>query len=340
MQPDASVSIVIVNWNRGEDVVRAVRHLRGLRGLDADIVVVDNGSTDGSRVRLAGLESVRFVGLGSNYGPAKARNVGLRQSRGKYVLFLDSDAMISRSSVARLVERMESDPTVGIAGCRIVDPATRALDQWIYQYPARTHERREFDTYSFSAAGAMVRRRALQEAGLFWEDLFIYNEEVDLSIRVLRAGYRVIYLPCARVYHIASGRGRQAPCSYWRLQVRNRIWICYRYYETVDCYLRILKYAFLYLLKGSSRGQLPACLSGIRSGLAAAGIRRQFPDKLTREEERRITALERHLPLRLGEGLLARSRPPRPGHRVSGGDGGAESPADRMVGASRAIPQA
>src|SRR6516162_367465 len=63
MQPDASVSIVIVNWNRGEDVVRAVRHLRGLRGLDAEIVVVDNGSTDGSRVRLAGLESVRFVGL-------------------------------------------------------------------------------------------------------------------------------------------------------------------------------------------------------------------------------------------------------------------------------------
>src|SRR5262249_45141050 len=158
MQPDASVSIVIVNWNRGEDVVRAVRHLRGLRGLDADIVVVDNGSTDGSSVRLAGLESVRLVGLDSNYGPAKARDGGVMHSRGKYVLFLDSDAMISRSSLARLVERMESDPTVGIAGCRIVDPATRAVDQWIYQYPARTHKRREFDTYSFSAAGAIVRR--------------------------------------------------------------------------------------------------------------------------------------------------------------------------------------
>ncbi len=226
----------------------------------------------------------------------------MKQSTGKYVLFLDSDAMISWSGLNRLVERMESDPTIGIAGCRIIDPSSRKLNQWIYQYPASTHERQEFDTYSFSAAGAIARRQALLDAGLFWEELFIYNEEVDLSIRVMRAGYRVIYHPRARVYHASSARGRQGPASYWQLQTRNWIWICFRYYNTIDCYLGVLKYATLYALKGLRSGHLRACLAGIRAGLAETGIRSQFPDKLTRKEKRRIDALSRRMSLRLGRG--------------------------------------
>jgi GT2 family glycosyltransferase len=307
MQDGLLLSIVIVNWNRGAEVARLLRHLEGLDASDVEIVVVDNGSTDGSAEWLSRMRSIKFVGLPNNSGPAKARNIGVLQSSGKYVVFLDSDALISRSGLARLVERMEGDPTIGIAGCRILDPVSRKLDQWIYQYPPLTHEHREFDTYSFSAAGAIVRREALLEAGLFWEDLFIYTEEVDLSIRVLRAGYRVVYHPRVRVYHAASDRGRQGPSSYWRLQARNRIWICYRYYKTKDCYLRILKFAMIYILKGIYRGHLRDCLSGILAGLAGRGIRRRFPDKLTTDESRRIDALGRRLPLWLVRGLQAES---------------------------------
>jgi GT2 family glycosyltransferase len=300
MMPDRKLlSIIIVNWNRGDEIARTLKHLKDLRGIRAEIVVVDNGSTDGSVEWLARMESIRFVGLSRNLGPAKARNVGISQSSGKYILFLDSDAMVSPATLTRLIKRMESDSTIGIVGCRIVDPSSRKLDQWIYQYPAATHEHREFDTYSFSAAGALARREALRDAGLFWEDLFIYNEEVDLSIRVLKAGYRVIYHPRARVYHTASGEGRQGPSLYWRLQTRNWIWICYRHYGTVDCYLKITKIAFIYVLKGLLSGQLPACLSGIRAGLSGRSIRQRFPDKLTREEKRRIDALSRRLVLRL-----------------------------------------
>src|SRR5215468_242013 len=179
MQHRLLLSIVVVNWNRGAEVARLLQYLEDLDAPDLEIVVVDNGSTDGSAERLRRMKSVKFVGLPHNFGPAKARNIGVLRSSGKYVLFLDSDAVISRSGLARLVERMEGDPTIGIAGCRILDPASRKLDQWIYQYPSHTHERREFDTYSFSAAGAIVRREALRDAGLFWEDLFIYSEEVD-----------------------------------------------------------------------------------------------------------------------------------------------------------------
>jgi GT2 family glycosyltransferase len=302
MQDCLAVSIIIVNWNRGDEVTRTLRYLESIRGCVREIVVVDNGSTDGSAEELARLEAVRLVALPTNVGPARARNIGVEQSSGKYVIFLDSDAMISRSALARLIERMESDPTIGIAGCRVLNPCSRELDQWIYQYPAKTHERLEFDTYSFSAAGAIVRRQALIDAGPFWEDLFIYNEEVDLSIRVLRAGYRVIYCPRARVYHAPSTHGRQDPSCYWRLQARNWIWICYRYYNTLDCYLGVFKYAMLYALKGLRYGQLRACLSGIRAGLAETGIRGRFPDKLSRAEKRRIDALGRRLLMLSGRG--------------------------------------
>jgi GT2 family glycosyltransferase len=302
MQDCLSVSIIIVNWNRGDEVARTLRYLESIRGRVGEIVVVDNGSTDGSAEELACIDSIRLVALPTNVGPARARNIGVEESSGKYVIFLDSDAMISRSALSRLIERMESDPTIGIAGCRILNPGSRELDQWIYQYPAKTHERLEFDTYSFSAAGAIVRRQALLDAGPFWEDLFIYNEEVDLSIRVLRAGYRVIYCPRARVYHAASTHGRQDASCYWRLQARNRIWIYYRYYNTLDCYLGVLKYAMLYALKGLRYGHLKACLSGIRAGLAETRIRGRFPDKLSRAEKRRIDALGRRLMTLFGRG--------------------------------------
>jgi GT2 family glycosyltransferase len=328
------LSIIIVNWNRGAEVARTIRYLGGLGTTRTEIVVVDNGSTDGSAEWLSREGSIRFIGLPENYGPAKARNIGVLNSIGRYVLFLDSDAMISRSALARLVNRMESDPTIGIAGCRILDPASRELDQWIYQYPAATHERREFDTYSFSAAGAIVRRQALRVAGLFWEDLFIYNEEVDLSIRVLKAGYRVIYHPRARVYHVASDRGRQAPSSYWRLQARNRIWICYRYYNLFDCYMKILRFALIYIMKGLFGGHLRDCLSGILAGLAGEGIRRRFPHKLTRDERRHIDALGRRLSLRLGPPDGSIGIPERHGRtRSRGGQPG--SLADRMMGVRR-----
>ncbi len=295
------VSIVIVNWNRLEDVLKTLHYLDCQRGVCYEVIVVDNGSTDESTERLSHIPSIRFVPLDSNEGPAKARNVGLEYASGKYILFLDSDAVISKVGLARLVARLERDPTIGIAGCRIINSYTRKLDQWLYQHPAATHQRTEFETYAFSAAGAVIRADAIRAAGSFWDDLFIYNEEIDLSIRVLRSGYRIIYYPGARVFHANSDRGREGPALYWYQQIRNWIWIYYRYYDSLSCFKKISMYIVAYVIKCIYNGHLRACLSGIRDGLARTGIRREYPDKLTGDEMRRIEALGRRR-FRLGRG--------------------------------------
>lgn len=229
-EPD--VSIVIVNWNRRDDVLKSLGYLRFQGQVHFEVIVVDNGSTDGSAERLREITGIKFIELKSNLGPCKARNVGIEHARGRYILFLDSDAVLSKWKLARLVERMDRDPTIGILACRIINGKTRGIDQWIYSEPETPGQRREFETYSFSAAGAIVRAQAVRDAGLFWDQLFIYNEEVDLSIRVMRIGYRIVYFPEVRVYHCPSTNGRHGASEYLRFQIRNWIWIFYRYYPS------------------------------------------------------------------------------------------------------------
>jgi GT2 family glycosyltransferase len=199
-----------------------------------------------------------------------------------------------------LVARMDRDPTVGVLGCRIVNGFSRGLDQWIYAEPAETHERVEFETYSFSAAGAMARTDALREAGLFWKELFIYNEEVDLSIRVIRAGYKILYCPDVAVYHFPSARGRNGPDAYWRCQIRNWIWIFYRYYPAAERRRKVAMYSLIYMIKGLRNRQFRACLSGIMAGLRQTEIIGQYADKLSEEEIRRLAALNTRTRIRAG----------------------------------------
>ena len=129
------VSVIIVNWNRLDDVLKNLRNLRHQTELRTEIVVVDNGSTDGSAERLSELGWIRLIRLGTNVGPAEARNYGLRNASGEYIVFLDSDSLLPKSGLAKLVSRMEADPTIGIIACRIVNSRTRKIDAWIHALP-------------------------------------------------------------------------------------------------------------------------------------------------------------------------------------------------------------
>ena len=295
-----TVSVIIVNWNRLEDVSASIRILSRCKEISLEVIVVDNGSTDGSPEELARNDAIRLIRLPENVGPATARNHAIDAARGRCLFFLDSDASITGRSLRRLVDRMDRDLSIGVIGCRIVNYTTREVDQWIYAEPEKTHSRREFDTYAFTAAGALVRSEALERAGRFWDDLFIYNEETDLSIRILRAGYRIIYSADAEVYHKASPEGRVLPAGYWFYQARNQIWIFLRYYPFPLRWFKIMLYVGIYTVKSATNLQLLPCLRGIASGLGRYRIVGDFREKLTAQECRRIAALNRRWSVRLG----------------------------------------
>jgi GT2 family glycosyltransferase len=293
------VSVIIINWNRVDDVLSSIRILSRSSGDRIEIIVVDNGSTDGSAEVLARNDAIRLIPLAENLGPASARNLAIDSARGQYIFFLDSDASITCRGLLRLVERMDQDPSIGVIGCRIVNYTSREIDQWIYAESKETHSRREFDTYAFTAAGALVRAETLAKAGRFWDDLFIYNEEIDLSIRILKAGYRIIYFPGVEVYHNPSGAGRVGPSRYWFYQTRNHIWILFRYYPFPLRWFKTAIYIVVYTIKSMANWHLISGLAGIASGLGRRRIIRDFGEKLTFKECRRIELLNRRTSIRL-----------------------------------------
>lgn len=294
------VTVILVNWNRLADVRLALDYLAKVHYPRVEVVVVDNGSTDGSVEEFRRRPGMLLIELGKNAGPCVARNAGLKAARGEYVFFLDSDAVLSKRALGLLVAAMEKDPDLGVIGCRIDLARTRRVDQWIYP---EAHERRAhqaFETYAFSAAGALARTRVLEEVGGFNEKLFIYNEEVDLSYRVIRAGYKVGYDSAARVYHRPSDAGRAPGKEYWRLMIRNWIWIFFQFYPAASAWRRAAAYAGIYLVKGAAQGQLAAVARGIREGFAGRGavageakLSAASRDKIDRLNRRRRIKLAR-----------------------------------------------
>lgn len=294
------VSVILVNWNRLADVRLALDYLEKVHYPRVEVIVVDNGSTDGSLEEFRARGGIRLLELGRNAGPCVARNAGIKAARGEFVFFLDSDAVLSKRALGPLVDAMTKDPSLGVVGCRIDLAKTRRVDQWIYPEAHQRRAHQVFETYAFSAAGALARKRVLDEVGGFNERLFIYNEEVDLSYRVIRAGYRVTYDSAARVYHRPSDAGRAPGTDYWRLMIRNWIWIFFEFYPTASAWRRAATYAVIYLVKGAAQGQLAAVTRGIREGLAGraavsgeAKLSQASRDKIDRLNRRRRIKLSR-----------------------------------------------
>ncbi len=293
------VSVILVNWNRLADVRLALDYLAKVHYPSVEVIVVDNGSTDGSVDEFRRRSDIRLLEVGRNVGPCAARNVGIKAARGEFVFFLDSDAVLSKRALGPLVAAMTRDSRLGVIGCRIDHSRLRRVDQWIY--PER-HERRvhqAFETYAFSAAGALARKSVLELVGGFNERLFIYNEEVDLSYRIIRAGFKVAYDSAARVYHRPSDAGRAPGSDYWRLMIRNWIWIFFQFYPTASAWRRACVYAGIYLVKGAAQGQMRAVGRGILEGIAGRAAAAAGEAKLSEASRAKIDRLNKRRRIKL-----------------------------------------
>jgi GT2 family glycosyltransferase len=214
--PDVSVSLVNTN---SRDLLLAC--LESLQGFEAEIVVLDNASEDGSAavvrerypaVRL--IEQRHRAGFGANH------NTVIRATTGRYVFVLNEDTTSEDWGFERMVAHLDANPRVAALAPRLVYPDGRLQSSaWRFPSPATAAlglltlgrvgilqsggtETRDVDWAM--AAALMLRREALDEVGLFDEGFFIYSEETDLSMRLRRAGWRAQYFPQVTVVHHES----------------------------------------------------------------------------------------------------------------------------------------
>jgi len=218
------VSIIIVNWNTKEYLLQCLGSIyQFVKGLEKEVIVVDNGSIDGSMVAARKrFPETMFIENQINLGFAEANNQALSLSKGKYILLLNPDTRMKEGNIESLLSFMDSHPEAGIVGAQLLNPdgskqnsianfpslATELLNKsllrWLFpeKFPGKEKDYPEpFEVDSVIGACMMVRRDALNQVGLLDEDYFLFLEETDWCYRMKRAGWKIYHVPQAEVYH-------------------------------------------------------------------------------------------------------------------------------------------
>lgn len=223
------LSVVIVNWNTRAllaDCIVAVE--REAAAIAHDIWVVDNGSTDDSVAMLRrDFPHVHLIDSKRNLGFAGANNLAMQRSAGRYLLLLNTDAIVRPGAIQALLQLAEVAPRAGIIGAQLLNPDgsfqashTNFPTLWQeflilstigrrlrgYWYPSHGAEADKGPQRVDYVEGAclLVRRDALEEVGGLDEGYFMYAEEVDWCKRMAAAGWEVWYAPTAQVVHIGG----------------------------------------------------------------------------------------------------------------------------------------
>jgi GT2 family glycosyltransferase len=291
------VTIVILNLNGRHLLERCLPAVVSQDYGDYEVVILDNGSTDGSAAWVEKhFATVRLMRSERNLGFARGNNEAIRTSRSAYVALLNNDAEPAPGWLSRLVHAMRSSPTVGMCASkmvraddpRIMDACGITIDRagigW-NRYSGEPEYLDELEPYEVlgpCAGAALYRRAMLDQVGLFDEDYFIYYEDTDLAWRAQRAGWRCLYVPSARVVHRHSSTVKEGSSLKGFLLGRNKVWTLVKNYPWPDwlVYLPIIvgydtaawSYALLRGDPNPLRGRLAALGALSRSLEARRGI--------------------------------------------------------------------
>jgi GT2 family glycosyltransferase len=226
------LSIIIINYNTKRLTRACLESLFYYLGnaIPFEVIVVDNGSNDGSQEELrnfaAARENVHLIESDTNVGFAKGNNIGIRKSIGKQVLLLNSDTYLVDDSIIQAVSYLEGQPNVFGCGCTLLN-ADGSVGISYGRFPELGVVFCEMATWRFARLRAIVPRRhsavyvidfpcgafflikrdLLDKVGLLDEQFFMYSEEADLAKRAKKAGYRIMHFGPTRVAHLRGGSG-------------------------------------------------------------------------------------------------------------------------------------
>lgn len=237
------LSIIIVNYNVQHFLESCLRSVMvACEGIAAEVFVVDNDSVDGSVAMVqARFPQVNLIANRENVGFSRANNQAMRVAKGEYVLLLNPDTLVEADTFHKAVAFMESHPDCGGLGIRMVDgkgnflpESKRALPtpevafykifglSWLFPGSKRfgryhltylsndeTHE-----VEVLSGAFMLMRKEALDKVGLLDEDFFMYGEDVDLSYRIIKGGWKNYYYPDARIIHYKGESTKKGSLNY------------------------------------------------------------------------------------------------------------------------------
>jgi GT2 family glycosyltransferase len=240
------VSIIIVNYNVKfflEQCLYSVQ--KSIKGVETEIIVVDNNSTDDSILYLQSIfQQVVFIKNETNEGFAKACNKGLSYAKGKYILFLNPDTILAEEIVIKVVLFLDAHPDAGALGVRMIDGGGNFLKESKRSFPSpltslyklfglallfprskffsRYHlghlnEKENYEVDVLAGAFMIIKKEVLDNIGSFDETFFMYGEDVDLSYRIQQAGFKNYYVSETTIIHFKGESTKKGTLNYVRM---------------------------------------------------------------------------------------------------------------------------
>ena len=248
------IAIIILNWNGKEDTIECLESLKHITYPNYEILLVDNGSTDGSvecfRSRYPGIE---IIENGENLGFAEGNNVGIRRAMDEgadYVLLLNNDTVVDLEFLGELVKVAESDPKIGFAGPKVyyydydnrkdvLNFAGGKLNMWkglSYHIGVNEIDNGQYNDIKMVdyAEGSclFVNKDVIKKIGLLDPIYFTYWEENDWCMRGKNAGYSSFFVPKAKIWHKIGASNVNQRKRYY--MTRNKFWFMRKYATLVE----------------------------------------------------------------------------------------------------------
>ena len=228
-----NLSIIIVNYNAKDILSQCLNSIyENTKDIDFEIIVIDNNSNDGSsQIIKQKFPQVKLIQNRANLGLTKAQNQGLKEAKARYFLLLNNDTLILPKALNILMEFMDKTPPAGIGGPSIYDTNKKLQFSFawhpknpqlllIYILFKKLFIKNELkkqnldfnnilETDYVSGACLIIRREAIDKIGLMDEGYFVYNEDDDLCLRARQSGWKIYYVPEAKVMHYKGKGGGQ-----------------------------------------------------------------------------------------------------------------------------------
>ena len=250
------LSVIIVNYNVKyflEQCLCSVQ--KAITNIDAEIIVIDNHSNDGSLAYLHPLfPSVIFLVNEKNVGFGKANNIALLQAKGDFILFLNPDTIVNESCFTQCISFLKNNTNAGAAGVRMIDGSGKFLPESKRSFPSplssfykliglaslfpsskrfnhyalgHLDENKIYEIDVLAGAFLMIKKEVLEKVKGFDESFFMYGEDIDLSFRIQQVGYKIFYLGETTIIHFKGESAKKQNINYVRM-----------FYAAMDIFVR------------------------------------------------------------------------------------------------------
>lgn len=252
------VSVIIVTWNRKDDILETLEALQTQTYSNLEVIIVDNGSSDGTIEEIRKLyPNYKLICLPSNLGCEEGFNVGIVNSLGSILVFLDSDAFFENDGIEKMVHKFNNDSSLGIIDPRIFNFFSNEIQNEPKNWP--THNR-------WTGCAAGIRKELFDKVGLRPKNYFIYDSEEDVGIRALDCGYKIEHCSDIIAYHKESPTSRLSSKFYY-YNTRNTLWLICKYYPLLPAIREVIFHFILNFLRSLKSLSLHYYFLGMIEGI-------------------------------------------------------------------------